>query len=827
MPCKRLVKPLLLAAAVLLNLAGEVFAHSVFAGWSSHTIEQHHGYQALVTLRWGRTFQPNNVYLNWCWGKDTLPSNLQPANQGPLILSTGNYCKNTPGNYNHGLDITSKSGGNSANAQGRFVGIYNTKWIVTITNWSTDDCIAPFCSYHGHTIVYLANIGPNRPPQYGGENDARRNQSRSFRENPAPNTAIGGHVRSYSDPDGDTQHYTLSGPDAGKFTIGLTDGIIRTKGDTVYDYDKGQRIYSLTVEAADRKTHLGNADTRIDDTASVTLSLTNYTGRETPSVRQMTAGPTNNAIRLSWNKYVQEANKPPFSGYQVRIKQGETFLATRGVTLINTTSYTRTGLTNGTTYSIWVEACNHEGCSGNPVGGRAFVTPAAAGVAVTRASPFRINEGGSKSYTLALRNRPAGPVVIAVSRKSGSADLTAAPPRLTFTPLTWNTPQTVTVSAAEDNSDGKDENAVFGHTISGDTEYTALSVADFTASAIDDDVVFGALSAIPNQSHVTGSAITPLTLPAADAGSGSNLSYTLTPPLPAGLSFNPATRVLSGVPMAAAPAATYTYTAADNGNRVTLSFTITVERAQPTLSVADVSVTEGDASTTSMVFTVRLSEASVLGVTVSYEASDVTALPGEDFIRARGTLTFAPGETTKTVVVPVIGDARLEEDETIDFNLSNAVNTVNDGSFARGTIINDDTATFKISAGQTAGVTMVSILEGERATFCVYTDARPQVDGNLVLVQTSEGTATSGTDYTAIQQPLDFFAKTQICVPVQTTTDTEAEGSEIFTVGLTPASGPYRNRVRIGTPSVATARIVEPVETVRMRLRVFLEGPLQ
>jgi len=61
-----------------------------------------------------------------------------------------------------------------------------------------------------------------------------------------------------------------------------------------------------------------------------------------------------------------------------------------------------------------------------------------------------------------------------------------------------------------------------------------------------------------------------------------------------------------------------------------------------------------------------------------------------DYAAVSGTLTFAPGETTKTIVVSITGDTKKEKDETFFVNLSGPSNaTIADGQ-GRGTIINDD-----------------------------------------------------------------------------------------------------------------------------------------
>jgi hypothetical protein len=114
--------------------------------------------------------------------------------------------------------------------------------------------------------------------------------------------------------------------------------------------------------------------------------------------------------------------------------------------------------------------------------------------------------------------------------------------------------------------------------------------------------------------------------------------------------------------------------------------------AKPTLSIADASVSEGNAGTTTMVFGVSLSAASSEQVRVDFATKDETAKAGSDFQATSGTLTFNPGETSKQVSVKVNGDMSVEPDEQFFVELSNPIAaTIADGH-AVGTILNDDTA---------------------------------------------------------------------------------------------------------------------------------------
>ena len=75
-----------------------------------------------------------------------------------------------------------------------------------------------------------------------------------------------------------------------------------------------------------------------------------------------------------------------------------------------------------------------------------------------------------------------------------------------------------------------------------------------------------------------------------------------------------------------------------------------------------------------MAFTVSLSTASSQTVTVAYATAAGTATAGADYTSASGTLTFAPGDTTKPLKVSVLGDQLDEDDETFTLALSAPTN---------------------------------------------------------------------------------------------------------------------------------------------------------
>ena len=106
------------------------------------------------------------------------------------------------------------------------------------------------------------------------------------------------------------------------------------------------------------------------------------------------------------------------------------------------------------------------------------------------------------------------------------------------------------------------------------------------------------------------------------------------------------------------------------GDGRALSATISTTVLGPAaLSVADARVREAEDAL--LVFQVTLDRARHAAVTVDYVTSDVTARAGEDYTSARGTLTFATGERSKTVEVTVLDDAHDEGEETLTLTLSN------------------------------------------------------------------------------------------------------------------------------------------------------------
>src|SRR5918995_1717659 len=197
----------------------------------------------------------------------------------------------------------------------------------------------------------------------------------------------------------------------------------------------------------------------------------------------------------------------------------------------------------------------------------------------------------------------------------------------------------------------------------------------------------------------------------------------------------------------------------------------------PSLSVSDPSVTEGDSGTKNAAFVVSLSSASTDTVTVAYGTADNSAAEPADYTRGGGMLTFAPGETAKTVTVPVTGDLIDEHHETLFLNLANPTNAGLAELRGVGTILDNDPLP-QLSVGDT------SASEGDPAAFTATLSA-PSGKTIVIYFSTTDGTATALDDYSTASDMLSFApGETSKTIAIATTEDGAVESDETFYLNL-------------------------------------------
>ncbi|MDA0919878.1 MAG: hypothetical protein O2945_12485 [Planctomycetota bacterium] len=208
------------------------------------------------------------------------------------------------------------------------------------------------------------------------------------------------------------------------------------------------------------------------------------------------------------------------------------------------------------------------------------------------------------------------------------------------------------------------------------------------------------------------------------------------------------------------------------------------------ISIADVSVAEGAAgSTTQVQVTVSLSGPSAAPVSVEFSTADGTAIAGQDYTQRTGSVSFAPGETSRTIVLDVLGDATIESNERFFINLFSPVNGTIVDNQNSVTISNDDAVIPNVTVSD---ITIAEGALGERTRidFSVQLSG-PTTQPVSVNFNTMDGTAKlSEGDYEAQQGTLTFTpGDTQRTVTVIFNGDFDVEGDEFLFLNLSNPIG--------------------------------------
>ncbi len=210
--------------------------------------------------------------------------------------------------------------------------------------------------------------------------------------------------------------------------------------------------------------------------------------------------------------------------------------------------------------------------------------------------------------------------------------------------------------------------------------------------------------------------------------------------------------------------------------------------ALPTLSVSDASVNEGDGTVS---VTVTLSAPSDKDVLVSYTTVDGTAVAGDDYTSATGTLTFAVGETSQQLVFNIIGDDSIETDEVFSVQLFNSENAIIGDGVGNIAIVDDD----GVASSPTLSISDVIVLEGAKTNKTkvniTVTLSAPSADSVIVHLATQDGTANSGYDYVPVADAAITFAPGETVKQYTLTINGDKvwEPDETFNVLLSNAEG--------------------------------------
>ena len=360
-----------------------------------------------------------------------------------------------------------------------------------------------------------------------------------------------------------------------------------------------------------------------------------------------------------------------------------------------------------------------------------------------------ITEGNSGStnamFTVTLTPVSGQPVTVSYATANGTAtagsDYTAVSGTLTF--AAGVTTQTISVPVSGDTL--PEANETFTVTLSTPVNAT-IQVAQAIGTILDDDTLpvlsIGNVSVTEGNSGSTNAVFT-VTLSPASTSTVSVSYTTANGTATAGTDYTAKSGTLTftaGVTTQtiSVPVLGDTLLEGNETFTVTLSAPVnaTIQSAQaigtildddtvPTLSIGNVSVTEGNSGSTNAVFTVTLTPVSGRTVTVSYATADGTATAGADYTAVSGTLTFPAGVATQTINVPVLGDTLNEGNESFTVTVSAPVNATIQVGQAIGTILDDEPCSYLVSplSGASAADGGSGVVQVTAPVGCTWTAA--------------------------------------------------------------------------------------------------------
>ncbi|WP_035226329.1 Calx-beta domain-containing protein [Paracidovorax oryzae] len=233
----------------------------------------------------------------------------------------------------------------------------------------------------------------------------------------------------------------------------------------------------------------------------------------------------------------------------------------------------------------------------------------------------------------------------------------------------------------------------------------------------------------------------------------------------------------------------------EDNNQVVFNITINPSRTA-SITVSPSSANED--SGTAFVYTVTLSQTNSVATTVNLTRSG-TATSGTDYTGAVSSVVVPANATSASFSVTPVADTTVEPDETVIFQVASGSGySIGNPSSATATIVNDDFPVASIS------VSPASVAEDGAANL-VYTVALDQPSPSALSIGFSVGgTATSGTDYAAVNSPLVIAAgQTSGTITIDPTPDTTVEPDETVVISLNAGSG-----YTVGSPNSATGTIL-------------------
>ena len=475
-------------------------------------------------------------------------------------------------------------------------------------------------------------------------------------------------------------------------------------------------------------------------------------------------------------------------GFQVEAKVGAGDTAGRAnITIVDDETLTDTITLSATPNELKAETGANDVTVTGTLNGKVFDEDVTVTLIISRDGPDEGTAADDNAaqrdtdYTASLRSLtiPAGEV-------SGSATVS-------ITPLAGGDKKIflTQLKSPVKNDDDEDVNATIAT--------VTLKDADAAATPTDPDALsFGSIDLGSTVFEYTvGMEIEPNVLPAAEGGTGDK-TYSVSATLPAGLTFDPATRTISGTPMAEGEA-TVIYTALDDDDSAAMSFKIEVSEAPPvTTSVASVTASHSSVREngvlTEIGITATLSAASENAETVRFTigapSEGALAVRDVDFTASiSGSVVIAAGETqgrTMLSLTPIDNDA-------VDGNKYFGVEASASGGSAKTDIKIADDETASTSILLSAVPHTLSEDDGVTAIAVTATLDGKVLDGDITVTLSVDpaSAATRDVDYSALFNPLLVIPAGSISnsvnLLIDPTADSDDEGNEtIMLNGSTP-----------------------------------------
>ena len=359
-----------------------------------------------------------------------------------------------------------------------------------------------------------------------------------------------------------------------------------------------------------------------------------------------------------------------------------------------------------------------------------------------------IPEGSFGNLPIALSAQPAAEVTLTIAGYAAT-DLSPSPPVLVFTPTDWSAPQTVTLTAAEDNDILNDQITLTltasGGGYVGETHLAAVTITDNDVAA-----VIAPVSVVVPEGGAIGLPVALSAQPVADVTLKitGHVATDLTPTPPV-LTFTannwsvPQTVTLTAAEDedATNDEVTLTLTASGGGfGGLTHSAAVTItDNDLEPLSVSIYDLARGEDEKTGRL-RVELNRPSDEVVIVQYATSDGTAERGSDYTESRGIVVFSRNATGGMIAVGIVDDEIPEAEERLSVTLSQPKNAVIDRGVGELTILDND-----------SGVTLHiedEVVEAAQGVirFRLYL-SQPSSQLVSVAYRTEDGTAKAGEDY--------------------------------------------------------------------------------